>query len=60
MAKDVSAEWKLHAKGKMANASCSSLVLDVLKGPHAKGLVPRVVLLEGGGTIGRWDLVGGP
>lgn len=60
IAKDMSTEYKLHAKGKMANAYCYSLVLDVSKGPHAKGLVPRVVLLRGGGTTGRWDLVGGP
>lgn len=31
-----------------------------LKDPCVKGLVPRVVILGGGGTLGKWGLVGGP
>jgi hypothetical protein len=29
------------------------------KGPFVESLVPKVVLLEGGGIFERWDLVGG-
>jgi hypothetical protein len=38
---------------------CDAIVQVSPKGPYVKGLMPRVVVLGGGGTFWRWGLVEG-